>query len=58
MSYRRKNLNLQLDDEENFKWEMIEFKATEICEKEFVLQLINNRVKEFFSQSLAIRPKE
>jgi hypothetical protein len=54
----KKNYNLTPDDEENFKWVKEEFKGPEICEKEYVLQLINNRVKEFFSQSLSIRPKE
>ena len=54
----RKNYNLKPDDEENFTWGKEEFKGTEICEKEFVFQLINNRVKDFFSQSLSIRPKE
>ncbi len=54
----KKNYMLSPDDEENFKWEKEEFKGIEICEKEYVLQLINNRVKEFFCQSLSIQPKE
>jgi len=54
----KKNYNLSPDDEENFKWVKEEFTDAEICEKEYVLQLINNRVKEFFSQSLSMRPKE
>ena len=54
----KKNYNLSPDDEQNFVWEKAEFKGPEVCEKEFVFQLINNRVKEFFSQSLSLRPKE
>ena len=53
-----KNFRLEPDDEKNYKWEKEELFGAEICEKEFVFQLINNRVKNYFNKSLSIQPKQ
>lgn len=52
------NYQLEPDGEKNYKWEKKEFFGSEICEKGFVLQLINDRVKKYFSHSLSMNPKE